>query len=97
MENRFDKIERADDMAESEVDGLYDAAKELPVEQRAELVRKLLGNSEGTTLSFGNSSVGAETVYQINLTSREEMALVIEAIAGKIRSDSSPPSDEDKD
>ena len=97
MENRFDKIERADDMAESEVDSLYDAAKELPVEQRAELVRKLLGSPEGTTLSFGNSSVGAETVYQINLTSREEMALVLEAIAGKIRSDSSPPSDEDKD
>ena len=84
-------------MAESDVDSLYDAAKELPAEQRAELVKKLLGSQEGTTLSFGNSSVSAETVYQINLTSREEMALVLEAIAGKIRTDSSPISEQGKD
>lgn len=51
-------------MAGTEVDNLYEAAKHLSVEQKAELVKKLLGSQKETTLSGKSySSVNAETVY----------------------------------
>lgn len=90
MDNRLDelvKVEGVSSMQQpSEADSVYEKAKNLPIDERVELVKRLLGNHGTTTVCFGNSSVTADTVYQINLMSPDDMALVLEAIASKIKS-----------
>lgn len=107
MNNNYSGLQRADGMefseepaAESDVENLYAAAQRLPVGDRAELVKKLLGSSQDTTFSFGmgsHSSVNANTMYQFNLTDHRDVAAVLEAIASRIRSEPQGTTKEGQD
>lgn len=100
MDNSFDGLIKQEEinMKESSnqgVDDVYDTAKKLSLEEQAKLIKRLLGDPKGTTVSFGNSSVTADTVYQINLMTPEDMALVLEAIADNIRKTASDQPEEE--
>jgi phosphotransacetylase len=66
---------------------LYRAAKQLSISERAALVNKLTHgcDEQETTVSVENISALAKTLHQINFMTQGEMALVLDAIASKLR------------
>jgi hypothetical protein len=69
------------------VDHLYRAAKHLSVGERAALVDKLMYgcDEQKHTMSFESMAAQPKLIQQINLMTPAEMALVLDAIASKLR------------
>ncbi|MEI6444400.1 MAG: hypothetical protein WCO29_15035 [Nostocales cyanobacterium ELA583] len=59
----------------------------LSIDEKANLVKKLLPikDDNSFTITMRNSQVHANTVYQFNLNSKDEIADLWEAIADRIR------------
>ena len=66
---------------------LESAMEHLTIDEKAKLVKKLLPikDDNSFTVTMGNSQVHANTVYQFNLNSKDEIADLWEAITDKIR------------
>jgi len=66
---------------------LESAMEHLTIDEKAKLVKKLLPvkDDNSFTVTMGNSKVHANTVYQFNLNSKDEIADLWEAITDKIR------------
>jgi Fe-S cluster assembly ATPase SufC len=64
---------------------LMEKCKDLNAEGKSKLVKHLLGDSS-FNVTIGSSQFHVETVYQINLSSPEQIAGILSAIADKISS-----------
>jgi Asp-tRNA(Asn)/Glu-tRNA(Gln) amidotransferase B subunit len=71
----------------SRVETILQAAKKLPLEQKAELVEKLLGEESGVVVLSANSHLVDYVIAQMNLLSSEGLAYVLRAIASRIAAD----------
>jgi len=69
------------------VETILQAAKKLPVDQRAELVETLLGEESGVVVLSANSHLVDYVIAQMNLLSSEGLAYVLKAIASRIAAD----------
>ena len=69
------------------VETILHAAKKLPVEQKAELVEKLLGEESDVVVLSANSHLVDYVIAQMNLLSSEGLAYVLRAIASRIAAD----------
>lgn len=68
---------------------ILEEAQALSVEQRIELVHKLLGNS-GLSITLGNNSLRADSITQINIMSREDASELLRASATRIGKENKP-------
>lgn len=76
---------------QSETDKLKKLMNEcdhLNAEDKAKLLKHLLGDSSVQVI-IGSSQFHATNVYQVNLTSPEQISTILEAIAKKISSNDS--------
>lgn len=75
------------------VQKIFDAAQELSVEEQAELISMLLNLKPASSLFMetGMARLSTQTVSQINMSSKEEFAQILESIATKMKEDSSDP------
>ncbi|MBD2629582.1 hypothetical protein [Trichormus variabilis] len=79
--NHYDKLS-----AEEKLAFLESATEHLTIDEKAKLVKKLLPvQDESFTITMGNSQVHANTVYQFNLNSKDEITDLWKAIADRIR------------
>lgn len=69
------------------VEAILQAAKKLPVDQRAELVEELLGEESGVVVLAANSHLVDCIIAQMNLLSSEGLAYVLRAIASRVAAD----------
>ncbi|MBH8564450.1 hypothetical protein I8748_20070 [Nostoc sp. CENA67] len=67
---------------------LMEKCDRLNAEERAKLLKHLLGDPS-LQVVIGSSQFHATNVYQVNLTSPEQISTILEAIAKKISSDDS--------
>ncbi len=71
----------------SKLEQLLDDIQELPTEEKAQLVGKLLGQQAGVSVVLGNGSnhvLKADLVVQINNADKEMIQGITEAIARRI-------------
>lgn len=66
---------------------LYLQADRLSVDEKAELVKRLL-NSPGLSVTFGNNQLSGSIVVQVNAMDKAAIADILEAIASRIAKDS---------
>ena len=69
------------------LDDLVDLAENLPVDQKAELVQRLLGQQPGLSVVFGNNQLSGSITVQINTTDRESLGDILDAIGDRIRTE----------
>lgn len=74
------------------LDELLKAAQSLPVDQKAALVQRLLGQNSALSVVFGNNQLSGQIIVQINTTDREALSDILDAIADKIRTENSGTS-----
>ncbi len=82
--NHYDKLSGEEKLA-----FLEGVTEHLTIDEKAKLVKKLLPvkDDNSFTVTMGNSQVHANTVYQFNLNSKDEIADLWKAIADRIRND----------
>ncbi|NJK28780.1 MAG: hypothetical protein HC851_24810 [Acaryochloris sp. RU_4_1] len=66
---------------------LVDLAENLPIDDKAELVQRLLGQTPGLSVVFGNNQLSGQIIVQINTTDREALGDILDAIATRIRTE----------
>ena len=71
------------------VEKILEEAQALSVDQRIELVHKLLGNS-GLSITLGNNSLWADSITQINIMSREDASELLRASATRSGKEDKP-------
>lgn len=64
-------------------DKLFELCDHLSPDKKAQLVKRLLGD-QGIQVVFGNSQLHADTICQINLSDKEQMAGILKVIAERI-------------
>jgi hypothetical protein len=80
--NHYDKLS-----GEQKLAFLESAMEHLSTDEKAKLVEKLLPikDDNSFTITMRNSQIHANTVYQFNLNSKDEIADLWEAIVDRIR------------
>jgi hypothetical protein len=80
--NHYDKLS-----GEQKLAFLESAMEHLSIDEKAKLVEKLLPikDDNSFTITMRNSQIHANTVYQFNLNSKDEIADLWEAIVDRIR------------
>ena len=80
--NHYDKLSGEEKLA-----FLESAMEHLSTDEKANLVKKLLPikDDNSFTITMRSSQIHANTVYQFNLNSKDEIADLWEAIADRIR------------
>jgi hypothetical protein len=68
---------------EIEEEKIFELCETLSSDKKAQLVKRLLAD-QSIQVVFGNSQMHADTIYQINLSDREQMADILKAIASRI-------------
>ncbi len=68
---------------EIEEEKIIELCETLSSDKKAQLVKRLLAD-QSIQVVFGNSQMHADTIYQINLSDREQMADILKAIASRI-------------
>lgn len=66
-------------------DNIMQNVESLSAEEKAKLIKKLLSDSS-IQVTVNNSQFDAQNIYQFNLTSHEQIAGILTAIADKLRS-----------
>jgi hypothetical protein len=69
------------------LDELIDVAQSLPVDQKATLVQRLLGQKSAMSVVFGNNQLSGQIIVQINMTDRDALGDILDAIAARIRTE----------
>jgi len=59
----------------------------LSIEEKAELVQRLLGDQSGLSVVLGNAPLHSWVIMQINRMSRNELSDVLKAITDRIASE----------
>ncbi|WP_038020040.1 hypothetical protein [Synechococcus sp. PCC 7335] len=68
---------------------LFEAAENLSPEERAELIDLLLAaKSSNVFVGVGTTRLTAQTVFQINMNSKEDYAQILKAVASKMQESS---------
>lgn len=62
---------------------IFELCDRLSPDKKAQMVKRLLGD-QSLQVAFGNSQLHADTIYQINLSDKDQMAMILRAIANKI-------------
>lgn len=62
---------------------IFELCDRLSPDNKAQLVKHLLGD-QSLQVMFGNSQLHVGTMYQINLSDKDQMAMLLRAIADKI-------------
>jgi hypothetical protein len=73
------------------VDNLLSVAENLPAEQKAELVQRLLKSAD-LNVTFGNNQLSGTIIVQINTMDQAALGDILQAIASRITSE--PPQSE---
>lgn len=73
---------------------IIEACDSFKSDEKAKLLRHLLGNDAGLSLTIGGTQFHADTVYQINLADREQVADILKAIATRIEGEGKKPDSE---
>lgn len=68
---------------ESRIEDVLPLVEKLPVEEKAQLVKKLLG-TEGLSVVLGNNQLTGSIIVQINTMGKEDLSEILKAIALKI-------------
>lgn len=63
---------------------IIEACDNLKSDEKAKLLKHLLGNNAGLSLVIGGTQFHADTVYQINLADKEQVSDILKAIANRI-------------
>ena len=71
------------------LDSLMELAEDLPVDQKAKLVQRLMGQSQALSVVLGNNQIGGQIIVQLNTTDREALGNILDAIANRIRTEQS--------
>ncbi len=74
---------------ERKVDDLYSVVEDLPVEQKAELIKRLIKSSD-LNVTFGNNQLSGTIIVQINTMDQGALAEILQAIASRIATE--PPN-----
>ena len=74
------------------LDSLIELAENLPVDQKAKLVQRLIGESPALSVVLGNNQISGQIIVQVNTTDREALGDILEAISTRIRTEK--PSDD---
>ncbi len=69
------------------IESAWQQVKKLSPEEKAEIVRRLLGNESGLVLVSAHSHLVDYIIAQMSLLSHEGLAYVLRAIASRIASD----------
>lgn len=69
--------------SKNNVEKILKDIQDLSVNERAELLEKVLGNS-GLMVTLGNNSLRAENITQINIMSKEEASELLRIIARRV-------------
>jgi hypothetical protein len=77
------------DKGEADLEKLMENCDRLDVEGKAKLIKHLLGEP-GLQVVIGSNQVHATTVYQVSLSSPDQISTILDAIAKKISSQDSP-------
>ena len=77
------------DLSEPNLENLIDLADQLPVDDKAKLVERLLGQQSGLSVVFGNNQLSGQILVQINTSDRETLGDIVDAIATRIKTESS--------
>lgn len=85
--DRFLENPRSMNVNKSEFSKLLEACDHLSNEEKAKLLKHLIGNDTGLSVSVGGSQFCANTVYQVNLTDKEQVSDVLRLIANIIEKD----------
>lgn len=75
---------------EQKLDGLFTLVDQLPTDQKAELVQRLLKSSD-LNVTFGNNQLSGTIIVQINTMDQTALGDILQAIANRITTE--PPSD----
>lgn len=73
---------------ERKIDDLYSVVEDLPVEQKAELIKRLIKASD-LNVTFGNNQLSGTIIVQINTMDQGALADILQAIASRITSEPS--------
>lgn len=76
------------DKGEVDLEKLMENCDRLDAEGKAKLIKHLLGEP-GLQVVIGSNQVHATTVYQVNLSSPDQISTILDAIAKKISSQDS--------
>lgn len=68
----------------SSIDAIWQETKNLSIEEKAELVERLLGKESGLMVVSKNSHLADYIIAQMSLLSREGLAYVLRAIEERI-------------
>lgn len=68
----------------SSIDAIWQETKNLSIEEKAELVEKLLGKESGLMVVSKNSHLADYIIAQMSLLSREGLAYVLRALGDRI-------------
>ena len=63
---------------------LFEVCDRLSNEEKAKLLKHLIGRDTGLSVAVGSKSFNANTVYQINISDKEQISDVLRAIASII-------------
>lgn len=75
-------------LSKPDLNDLIEQVAKLPVDQRAELAQRLLGEQSGLSVVFGNNQLSGQILVQINTSDRESLGDILDAIANRIRTES---------
>ena len=91
MINAFNNstVQVRDAVNKNDLSKLIEECDRLKADEKAQLVKHLLGHDSSLSLVVGGSQFHANTVYQINLADREQVGGILKAIADRIEVDSS--------
>lgn len=76
---------------ERKLDDLYTVVEELPADQKAELVKRLLKSSD-LNVTFGNNQLSGTIIVQINAMDQAALGDILQAIATRISTETTSPN-----
>lgn len=77
---------------ERKIDDLYTVVEQLPADQKAELVKRLLKSSD-LNVTFGNNQLSGTIIVQINSMDQAALGEILQAIATRISTETASPND----
>lgn len=69
------------------IEDMIEMAQGLPVDQKAALVQRLLGQQSDLSVVFGNNQPSGQIIVQIDTTDREALSEILDAIVNRIRTE----------
>ena len=71
------------------LDKVLPVVEKLPIEEKAKLVQRLVGEQSGLNVVFSNRLLLGSVIMLINMMSRDELSKILEAIANRFTAEGS--------